>query len=241
MSKANNLKFLQELGYNVPPFIIIKDKNNINVSQLLKNNYYVVRSSANLEDSSSLSFAGIFDTFLNIPFDTITEHVNKVFNTCENKKLDAYLNKFQINRELLILEVIVQEIINCDKAGVAFSCNPVNKEKEIYIECVWGLGELCVSGKSLSDTVVVSEGKIVKYSVGFQYEMLRCRKDIDTILQKVELINQSKRKLTQTEITCLIETIQSLSEKIEYEFEIEWGFYEGRLYLFQLRPITAID
>src|SRR3989338_9969745 len=73
--KATNLGFLIRNGFNIPQgFCIstkIKKMDNKLENEIIQefknlNSKVVVRSSATVEDSKKLSFAGQFDTFLNI-------------------------------------------------------------------------------------------------------------------------------------------------------------------------------
>jgi len=235
------LKYLQKSGYCVPSFIILKhigDFDNLNLSE---NKHFAVRSSANLEDSAKYSFAGIFDTYLNIPYKLLYEYILKAFDFSNNDRLRKYLDYFQLNVSLLHMEVVVQEMINCEKAGVAFSQNPSSGLPETYIEAVWGLGEQCVSGKSLCDKVRLDGNQIISYEVGFQNKMSICDIENGIRVQDVELIKQSKRKLSEREVLSINEVMKRLSTDISYGFEIEWGIVNGSLYLFQLRPITTIN
>jgi len=241
LSKATFLKYLSDSGYCVPTFTVLKnigDFDNLALN-LSKEKYFAVRSSANLEDSNKYSFAGIFDTYLNIPFNLLHKYIPQAFDFTKNDRLKKYLEYFQLNEIHLFMEVIVQEMINCEKAGVAFSQNLSSGISETYIEAVWGLGEQCVSGKSLCDKIKVNDSQIVSYEVGFQNKMSVCNIQGGITLQDVELINQSKRKLKEKEILSITEVIRKLSTDISYRFEIEWGFVDSCLYLFQLRPITT--
>jgi rifampicin phosphotransferase len=240
MSKAIYLKYLQDSGYNVPPFVVINQNENLDlfVSHLPEDKKFAVRSSANLEDSTTDSFAGIFDTYLNIPPKLLYEYIPNVFNLLNNDRLKIYLNHCHMNIELLHMEVILQEMINCEKAGVAFSRNPLSGVSEIYIEAVWGLGEQCVSGKSSCDIIKANSNQIFSYEVGFQNKMAVCDYHCGIVLQDIELIKQSKRKLSEKEVFSITEVMKKLSTDISYGFEIEWGIADGCLYLIQLRPIT---
>jgi pyruvate,water dikinase len=231
------------LDYTIPPFIVVERSEEIDskIVNLPRNKYYAVRSSANLEDSAEFSFAGIFDTYLNISHEFLKEYSLKVFDLSKNNRLKSYLGYFDLDISTLQMQVIVQEMVNCEKAGVAFSRNPVNSEKEIYIEAVWGLGEQCVSGKSASDIIRIDKTNSIIYEVSFQGKKSVCNNsELGTIMKNVDLINQSKRKLSNRDITSIKETISSLSNHFNFEFEIEWGFVNNLLYIFQIRPITTL-
>ena len=243
LSKSVYLKYLQESGYCTPPFAVLKhiEDSDSFILHLSENKHYAVRSSANLEDSAKYSFAGIFDTYLNIPYKLLHEYIPKVFDFSNNDRLKTYLDFFRLDVESLHMEVLVQEMINCEKAGVVFSQNPVSGMPETYIEAVWGLGEQCVSGKNICDKIRANGDQILSYEVGFQSRMSVCNIQGGIALQDVELIKQSKRKLSKKEVSSIAELMSRLSTDISFGFEIEWGFAEGCLYLFQLRPITATN
>ena len=63
--KIENLTILKEKGFSVPEFLVVKPGEEISVSDIPWE-VCSVRSSANIEDSADSSFAGQFDTFLNV-------------------------------------------------------------------------------------------------------------------------------------------------------------------------------
>src|SRR6056297_1741625 len=78
-NKAENLAFLIRKGFNVPNGFVLKFKDtlpsNAACSKSLKpiiesltdkQSFYVVRSSANAEDTTERSFAGQFESVLNL-------------------------------------------------------------------------------------------------------------------------------------------------------------------------------
>jgi pyruvate,water dikinase len=240
MSKANYLQELQNLNYLISPFIRLKQVKDFDdvALELSKNKHFAVRSSANIEDSMENSFAGIFETYLNIPYELLYEYICKVFDFSKNDKLNFYLNNIEKDHSLLNMEVLIQEMIDCEKAGVAFSQNPINGLSEIHIESVWGIGERLVSGKCTGDMIRINGTKVVSYEVSFQHKMTVCSKDVGLTTSDVELINQSKKKLAARDIIEISELMKKLSHQFPFKFEIEWGFKDSLLYIFQLRPIT---
>ncbi len=243
MSKASQLEILLQLGCNVSPFVAIKRIEDINYhySNLSHEKYYAVRSSANLEDSNKYSFAGIFDSFLNIPYKDLHKFIHKVFDFSNNDRLRSYLSFLNLDASLLNMEVLIQEMIDCEKAGVAFSQNPMNNDSNIYLEALWGLGEAGVSGKVFCDKIQSKKnGQIISYEVGFQEKKLICCSGGGTEYEALRLIDQSKKKLSRKEVLVIVDAINQLSSSFKYPFEIEWGFTKNDFYIFQLRPITAL-
>jgi len=243
MSKSSELSKLVELGYKVPPFIKLEKAEDINIyyMKLSRDKHYAVRSSANMEDSEKHSFAGIFDTYLNVVYKDLPETVSRIFDLLSNDKLKSYLSFLKINSSLLTMKVLIQEMIDCEKAGVSFSCNPINKTPHIYIEALWGLGNSCVSGKSPCDKIQTGKnGVVMSYEVGFQEKKSICVKKGGITLRPLKLIDQSKKKLSMKEISIISDNMNRLSYHVNYPFEIEWGFSKNEFYIFQLRPISTL-
>src|SRR3989344_5094367 len=152
--KAVNLGFLIQNGFNVPEGFCISTKIN-KIDDKIKNEIIskfkslklrvAVRSSATSEDSKKSSFAGQFDTFLNIKnVKQLFNAIKKCRNSIKSDRAKAYLKNKKIKN--LKIAVIVQKIIGADYAGVLFTLDPINK-KDILIEIVRGLGDKLVSGK----------------------------------------------------------------------------------------------
>lgn len=242
MSKSKNLIKLKNKGYMIPSFIVITNIEELEVKKNLldTSKLYAVRSSADIEDGDKFSFAGIFNSYLNVHFEMLEEMVKKCLDLryCEN--LDDYLHYFNIYKKIE-MEVIVQEMINCQVSGVAFSVNPENMKEEIIIEAVWGLGSGLVSGKYVPDRIVIKNSIILNYVTSFQELMLVCKNTNGIGEVFVKYIDQSRKKLNPHKIQKILKLIESLKKYYSKPFEVEWGFYEEKLYLFQVRAITNIE
>ena len=101
---------------------------------------YAVRSSTTAEDSKDYSYAGQFQTLMNIRgTENILKAVQEVWNSASLLSDNEYLRKTKIST--LKCGVIIQEMISSKLAGVSFSRNPVTNQNEIVIEAVEGFGE----------------------------------------------------------------------------------------------------
>ena len=166
--KANNLIKLKENNFNVPKFDIIKweDRNKeIDISKY--NGKYAIRSSCNLEDNIDNSFAGQFDTYLNVDKKDINKKVHDCFNSINNKNIIDYLNKKNISIEDIKMDVIIQEMVDSKYSGVLFTSNPEGLLNETVIVSGVGLGNNIVEDKidtttyyyNTTDNVYYYEGK----------------------------------------------------------------------------------
>ncbi len=201
-----------------------------------------VRSSAVAEDSSTASFAGQMVSILNVTgLKQLLESVKRCWASLYEPRAIFYHHDKKIKAEAIA--VVVQRLINADKAGVMFTADPVTSDtSKIVIEGSWGLGESVVSGQVTPDTYTYDRlSKNVEIQVN-RKETMRIR-DLfsgDTKVQPVlpELVEA--QLLDLGEISQLVE----LAEKIEAHYalpqDIEWCIERNKLYIVQTRPITTL-
>jgi len=125
-----------------------------------------VRSSATAEDLPGASFAGQQDTYLNITgADKVLEATCKCWASLWTARAIGYRTRQNIPPESVALAVVVQLLVNAEAAGILFTANPLNGDRDqIVINAAWGLGEAIVGGLVTPDTLILSkpEGKIVQ-------------------------------------------------------------------------------
>ena len=177
--KARNLAILTQNGFHVPSgFVISTDAfiNNNKLSEesmdyieslLDKDSEYAVRSSAMVEDAANESWAGQFESYLNVKPEEI---IDKIYE-CHNSKKDRAVS-YANGEDVFDIAVVVQKMINAEYAGVVFSKNPVNGEDEIITEYVKGLGEDLVSGKKDPIQVIISDD-LEKDNIPFDIMILK--------------------------------------------------------------------
>ena len=128
--KADNLIKLKELGFNVPQFDVISHDQLIDeYVPSFPADSYAVRSSCSLEDGDKLSFAGQFDTFLNVSKNDLKEKIKLVIKSYNLDNLKKYDD--ELKNEKVENNVIVQKMIHSDLSGVVFTANP--QVKMLYL------------------------------------------------------------------------------------------------------------
>lgn len=157
------------LEYNWSKFdipLIYRDKILKRIHQEFGDKPLVIRSSATCEDSPLLSFAGQYSSFLNIKGD---EKIIKALSLCyaslfsENAQIYAKINGVRLEYESMA--IAVQELIPPEIAGVIFTADPVNNDKNyIIVEYTKGLGDSVVSGhkKPFVKKIAKAEAKNIK-------------------------------------------------------------------------------
>ena len=117
--------------------------------------FVAVRSSASVEDSSEQSFAGQFETVLNVKKEDVSEAITKCWQSLYGSRVSIYDKQKNNERKMAIL---IQEMIYPEVSGVAFSLHPVTKDlNSIVIEAVFGNNELLVQGAVTPDCYVVNK------------------------------------------------------------------------------------
>ena len=203
--------------------------------------YYAVRSSSVEEDSSSFSFAGQFETFLYIKKENMIEKIKDVWISSFSSHVMKYRKEGSINNEINVPAVIIQEMINSDKAGVGFSANPVNGNyDEAVISGTYGLGTSIVDGDENGDLFIYDK-KTKKIKKEIRTKKIRQVLDFENQKIKTEEINIEEEVLTNDEIHELGENIINIEKYYGKPQDMEWAFEKGKLYILQARPITTLQ
>ena len=117
------------------------------IREKFKNCKLVIRSSATCEDSIFFSGSGQYDSFLNIETDEqIIDAIKKVYASFYNRNSYLYSKIYNIDLKKESMAVLIQPVAPVTKAGVMFSCNPVDNSKKYIIESTKGLGTNVVEG-----------------------------------------------------------------------------------------------
>ena len=115
-----------------------------------------VRSSAVGEDSSDTSYAGMNATFTNVSgADGLLTAVVECWASAFTPRVLAYRAEHGKD-DLPDIAVVVQRMAPAEKAGVAFTADPVSGRRDrVVVEAAWGQGEVVVSGRTEPDTYVL--------------------------------------------------------------------------------------
>ena len=243
-NKAMFLSMLKAKGYNVPLGVVIdfeefksmvKDQNlNFDIIEKLqvpdriidevfnvipKDKMLAVRSSANIEDEMNYSLAGRYNTFLNVAYDKegLKDKIKSCFLSLYSEENLIYYKKNQIDINKVEMNVIVQEMIESNVSGILFTVNPTNgKDTQVVIEFSRGAGEV-VSGKTIPERIV--------------YDW-----------KSQEYIEEPKINLLgETSIRRIVNISLTLQQELGFPIDLEFGVYDSKLYLFQIRPITKVE
>ena len=216
--KDKNLIKLREYGFNVPEFEIIEwEDRNKKIDLSKYKGKYAIRSSSNLEDSSDNSFAGLFDTYLNVDSKDIESKVKECFNSINNKNVKEYITNKNIDISDVKMNVIVQKMVNSKYSGILFTSNPQGLLNESVIVVGRGLGNNVVEDKVDTTTYYFNNTDSIYYYEG----------DCDYLDN--DMINN------------LISISKDLKKYFGEYIDIEFAIENDDIYILQVRDITTID
>lgn len=198
-----------------------------------------VRSSAISEDSETASWAGQFESYLNVSKDELVQRVQDCWGSVRDAA--AYAQTQDMKEDELVLGVVVQKMVDSEVSGVAFSVNPLNHNPdEIMIEATYGLGELLVQGMVTPDNYVVSkQNKSVVSSKIVTKTTMLIYQDGETKEMSVSSDMQEKSCLTDEQLRELNSLVCQIEDYYESPQDIEWTLQDDKFYIVQSRPITA--
>jgi len=226
--KARGLQILIEQGLPVPETFCCRmdayrryKKHDLNVLEEIKEELseiieeekrYIVRSSADIEDSSNHSFAGQFKTVPSVKgLDEVIDAIKIVWDSASSSIVEDYSSRKSIEHEI-DLSVIIQEMMNQEVSGVVFTRNPLNGEDEIIVEGVTGSSDKILQKGVNPARWVYRQGRLVEIPpepcVG------------EEII--IEIAQKSKM----------------LEDGLGFPLDLEWVYSDDRVWWIQLREIT---
>lgn len=205
--------------------------------------YVAARSSATAEDLPEASFAGQQETFLNVKgAEDLLKAVQHCWASLYGGRAIYYRVKQNFPHEQVNIAVVVQKMVDADKAGVMFTSHPTTGEKVEIIEAAWGLGESVVSGAVSPDNYIVNGGKVLQKKVATkQIMIIRDKKTRKTKKIDVPEDKKNAQVLSEDELKKLAKLGQIVEEHYGKPQDIEWAIMGKDVYLLQSRPITTIQ
>jgi phosphohistidine swiveling domain-containing protein len=178
-----------------------------------KNLSFAIRSSGHSEDSEKASFAGEFETILNVRTDDeIMNAIHIVRRSRSSPRVKAYSETKGLGATH-DLAVIVQKMIQSDIAGVLFTAEPVTGNRSTMTgNFVLGLGDKLVSGEAAAHDFIFKapNGRYVGPP-----ELDSVAKNLFTIARRLE-------------------------NDLGTPQDIEWAVAQDKIFILQSRPITTL-
>jgi phosphohistidine swiveling domain-containing protein len=178
-----------------------------------------VRSSAVGEDGERFSFAGQFDTLLDVRRDDLADAVRRCWRSAFSAHALEYRRRAGTLHDATRLAVIVQRQIEGETSGVLFTVDPLSGDRtRTRISACRGMGAALVSGETDADEYLIAADGA---------ELGACR------------IAREQRLLTPAQLSELAALGQRLSRGQDAPRDIEWTIAGGELWVLQDRAVTS--
>lgn len=225
--KAGVLGALGAAGLPVPPGLVVThaalssdgwQNELVARARALPGEVFAVRSSGTAEDLPDASYAGLYETYLNITVDGLAAAVRRCFAAATAERVTAYRERHGTGPAAMA--VLVQVMIDPVAAGVAFTAHPVTgRRDQTVVTAVHGLGDRLVSGEAVAEEWTVSAGDV---------RMSRPDHGGTTVL-------------TARQAEAVAELAGRTAAGDDRPQDIEWAIdRDSRLWLLQARPMTAL-
>ena len=238
-NKANALSYAMQWGNTVlPGFCITFDLQREYKEQLceflpqIKQSYQwlmgergncqvIVRSSADLEDGEKALFPGIFRSIPRVAtLSELLQAIQDCIDSTQGAAVKYYAWANVAECEFRYFTVLVQEELCPEYAGVAATQIPVAGYAEKNLM-------MAILTRGNNHALVRGIGPCSTYSFILTHDALSVRR----IVGDIRMDPQSQNHLFGQ----LYHILNDLRQKTGRELEIEWGYTEGKVYIFQVR------
>jgi phosphoenolpyruvate synthase/pyruvate phosphate dikinase len=197
-----------------------------------------VRSSGLSEDSSTASFAGQHDTYLNVRgADAVIGAVRQCAASGGSEHARRYRARQGFDTEAP-LPVLVQALVIADAAGVAFSVSPTSPQ-HLLVNAAWGLGESVVSSQVTPDSYSISRSTFAMTAAAADKQVMTVAVPDGVRTVATPRFLRRRRCLREHDLLLVAELALELEREHARPVDLEFAFKDGQLHLLQCRPITA--
>lgn len=234
---------------------LISSYRELSKKYRVKNVDVAVRSSATAEDLPDASFAGAHESFLNVEGEEeLLEAIKKCFISLFNDRAISYREENGFDHFKVSLSVGVQKMIRSDlaSAGVMFTLDTESGFRDVVlINGSWGLGEMVVKGRVITDEFLVFKPTLdkgfrplISKKLGTKKRKLIYEKKKSTAQQTMEVAvpekDQKRFILSEEEALKLARWAVLIEKHYGSGQDIEWA-KDGRtdeFFIVQARPET---
>lgn len=207
-----------------------------------------VRSSGVAEDMPTASFAGQYETYLNVKGkEDLLEKVRLCWASMFTTRGISYRIRNKMGVLAGSISVAVQKMVNVRSAGVGFTVHPTTGDtSRIVLEGNWGAGESVVQGIVTPDRFTIDKENLVLEERIISQKMRQFSlKETGTEEEDIPPEKQSVCCLSDEEALKIAEFAKSVELHYGVPQDIEWAVdwdlpFPRNTFLVQTRPVTAI-
>ena len=203
---------------------------------------FAVRSSAGEEDGD-FSFAGQFETVLNVPLETaaVEKAYRKVLASLFSEKSSMYQKRLGYDLSDMKMAVGCVVMVDADTSGVLYSIDQQGNRDTLIINAAWGLGTSVVEGQTDADFYRVSKTgnrEIVETRIGTKGSMVIGMKQGGVTAVATPEEKRTRSSLDPGQVAELVRLALLIEKHFRRPQDIEWAFdSQGRAFILQSRPL----
>ncbi|MCK9420511.1 MAG: PEP-utilizing enzyme [Nitrospirae bacterium] len=201
-----------------------------------------VRSSAGEEDGE-FSFAGQFETVLNVPLETaaVEKAYRKVLASLFSETSAIYQEKLGYALKDMKMAVGCVVMVDAATSGVLYSADQQGSRDTLTINAAWGLGTSVVEGRIDADLYRVNKSgnrKIVETRIGAKGSMVVGSEQGGVITVETPEEKRTRSSLDPGQVAELARLALLIENHFRRPQDIEWAFDgQGRAFILQARPL----
>ncbi len=242
--QADGQDDLQELLAGLSPTRQVLEEVEEHLAALGGGRLVAVRSSGAQEDGVEHSFAGQFESYLSVTREHLATRIADVWRSGFGQRVLAYRRENNVEGLPQAPAVLVQEMVDSEVSGVAFSADPVTGRRSVtVVSALNGLGTALVGGDADADTYRVHfDGAILGRDIVSKSLVHRPSPESPGGFATHEIAEPaaSEPALTDDEAARIAEFARRAERHFGQPQDIEWAMRNGEVFLLQSRPITAL-
>lgn len=204
-----------------------------------------VRSSAISEDGAAASFAGLYESYLNVQgINDVIKAVSNCYASLWSQRALSYRSAGRGDAEAEAMAVVVMGLVPSEASGVAFTAHPVTGDLDrLVINSSWGLGEAIVSGRVTPDFFVFKKSDLSLLEQEIYSKELAIYPHPDgggTLERELAPAQAEAPSLSQEQAREVARLARHVEEHYGSPQDIEFGLSGGQIFLLQSRPITTL-
>jgi phosphohistidine swiveling domain-containing protein len=204
-----------------------------------------VRSSGTAEDLPGASFAGQYDSFLNVTSSAqVIEQLVDVWASLYSAHAVAYRRHAALPVTGVTMAVLVQQQVDATASGVLFTRDPVSGiAGRMVVNAALGLGEGVVAGEVPSDSFAIDSDSltVIDRTVVAKTSMVAAQPGGGVAVVPVPEAQRDAPALTDEQLKALGTLALRVREIEGGERDIEFAVAGDEVTLLQARPVTGLD
>lgn len=189
------------------------------LQQFSSDKTYSVRSSATVEDGEQASFAGQFETFLQVSAQDLFEAVVACFSSLYSPSALTYFARQGLSLVDAQMAVIVQEMVVGHLSGVYFTANPLGILNQ----------HLIVFGEGIGDGVVEDKVPTTTVKLFPEDHLMTFEQSEGAPLPSADVV------------TALSQQVHQLLPVFGPYLDVEFACCDDQIWFLQVRPITGLS